>query len=370
MAGLRVAVDVTPLLGARTGVARTVEHLLEALPSVAPDVEVVPYVLSRAARNRTLPDGTIVLPFSAAIAIRRWGRGDRPWATTHLGHVDVVHGTNFVVPPVRGVPSTVTVHDTWCLQHPKECAQQVRPFRAALGRAIRRGAWAHVSTEAIAWQVRSIYETRRVAIVPFGVPPLGEPGPLPTALDGQRYLLSISTLEPRKRVEHLVRAFRSVAPWDDDIRLVIVGADGPSTTEVMREIKALPADIERRVLRFGHVDEPTRAALLRHATALVYPSADEGFGFPVLEAMSADVPVVATAVGGVPEVAGDAAVLVPVDDDARPLVEALRTVVTDGNVRSTLRRRGRARVATFSWTAHAEGMADMWRRVAAERVSS
>lgn len=364
MPGLRVAVDVTPLLGVRAGVARTVEHLLEALPAAAPDIEVVPYVLSRRADRTALPPQTVVLPHSATIAIRAWGYGDRPSVASLLGDCDVVHGTNFVVPPA-GRPSTVTVHDTWCLRNVKECPPEVRPFRRAVARALERGAWAHVSTSAVADEVRELFGEVRVAVVPFGVPPVGTPGALPHELDGQRYVLSLSTLEPRKRVDHLVRAFRSVAPWDPELRLVIAGADGAASEAVTRAIRALPKEVEQRVVRCGRVDDGTRSALLHHATALAYPSADEGFGFPVLEAMAAGVPVVATSVGGIPEVAGSAALLIAVDDDPGALVDALRSVVADASLRSTLVERGRARITRFSWHAHAEGMAELWRRAAA-----
>jgi glycosyltransferase involved in cell wall biosynthesis len=104
--------------------------------------------------------------------------------------------------------------------------------------------------------------------------------------------------------------------------------------------------------------------LLRGATILAYPSADEGFGFPVLEAMAAGIPVVASSVGGIPEVAGDAALLVPVDDDPTALVDALRRALTDETLRAELRRAGGARVERYSWTTHAEGMAALWRRAA------
>jgi glycosyltransferase involved in cell wall biosynthesis len=363
--GLRVAIDVTPLLGVRTGVYQCVEHLLGALPEAAPDVEVVPFVLSRAARSRLddLPAGTRLLRVPAGIAIRAWGFVDRPRVDGTLDDVDVVHGTNFVVPPTR-TPSTVTVHDTFCLVHPDECDPSVRPFDRAIRRAVARGAWLHVSTRSIEDQVIALYGAERVARVPFGVPPVPAAGSLPDSVTGP-YILAINTIEHRKRHEHLVRAFRSVAAWDAELQLVIAGADGNAKDAVTKAIKALPDDVARRVVLTGPVDSPTRGALIRNATVLAYPSSDEGFGFPVLEAMSAGVPVVATRVGGLPEVTSGAALLVPVEDDPGALVEALRRVVTDGALRARLRRRGRARAETFSWTHHAAGMADLWRQAAA-----
>lgn len=364
MPGLRVAVDVTPLLGVRTGVFQCVQHLLAALPEAAPDISVVPYVLSRTARHRAadLPSGTRFLSIPAGVALRAWARVDRPRVDRALGDVDVVHGTNFVVPPSRH-PTTVTVHDAYCLLHPDACPPAIRPFRRAIERAVGRGAWLHVSTTSIERHMVELFAAPRIVRVPFGVPELGEPGALP---EGVRtpYLLAINTLDVRKRHQHLVRAFGAIASSHPDLQLVIAGAEGNASEAVAHAIAALPGDVAHRVVLTGHAATPTRAALLRSATALAYPSADEGFGFPVLEAMAAGVPVVASHVGGLPEVAGDAAVLIPVEDDPRTLVDALRRVITDEAERARLRARGLARVQDFSWERHAEGMAAMWRQAA------
>jgi glycosyltransferase involved in cell wall biosynthesis len=287
---------------------------------------------------------------------------DLPSVAGDLGDVDVVHGTNFVVPPTRQ-PSTVTVHDTWCLRHPRECAPSVRPFDRAVRRAARRGAWLHVSTHAVAGEVAARYGTERVAVVPFGVPALGAAGALPASVTAP-FVLAISTDEPRKRHAHLVRAFGVVAGDVPDVQLVLAGADAGATADVLRAIEELSAAARSRVVRLGAVDDTTRSTLLRAATALAYPSSDEGFGFPVLEAMAAGVPVVATRTGGVPETAGDAALLVDVDDDIATLAAALRSLLTDDALRATLVERGRVRAGTFGWDAHARGMADLWQRAA------
>jgi glycosyltransferase involved in cell wall biosynthesis len=362
--GLRVAVDVTPLLGVQGGVAQCVRHLLAALPAVAPDVDVVPYALSRRARGRLdeLPSGTRALSLPAAMAVRVWSRADRPRPRALPDDVDVVHGTNFVVPPVDRA-ATVTVHDTWCLRHPTECAPAVRPFDAVLRRAAGRGAWLHVSTDATAREVTQRYRTDRVAVVPFGVPDVDVDGVLPATVHAP-YVLAISTDERRKRHAHLVRAFERVAAVVDDVQLVLAGADAGGTPDVVSAIGALPPDVRRRVLRLGPVDDAARAGLLRGATVLAYPSADEGFGFPALEAMSVGVPVVTTRAGGLPETAGDAALLVDVVDDVAPVADALVAALTDDALRRSLVRRGHARVAALSWEAHAAGMASLWARAA------
>ena len=364
MPGLRVAVDVTPLAGVRAGIAQTVEHLLRVLPEVAPEIDVLPFALSRSARKapEVLPVGTRFLSLPAGIALRLWARVDGPRVDRALADADVVHGTNFVVPPTAK-PSTVTVHDTWCLEHPEECDPNLRPFDPALRRAIGRGAWVHVSTRAVEESIRARYAAERIGRVPFAVPPVPAAGALPRGVAAP-YVLAISTLDHRKRHVHLVRAFAAVAPSDPDLQLVIAGADGNAADDVRRAVRDLPADVARRVRLVGRVDDATRAALLRTATVLAYPSADEGFGLPVLEAMTVGVPVVATSVGGIPEVSGGAAVLVPVDDDPAALVEALQRVIGDAGLRARLRREGREQAARYTWEAHARGMADLWLRAA------
>ncbi|MEX2659879.1 MAG: hypothetical protein WD232_09285, partial [Acidimicrobiales bacterium] len=147
---MRVAVDVTPLLGAPTGVAQSLRGLLGGLPTAASDVEILPYVLSARAAHGTpvVVDGlrAATLPLPASIAIRAWGRLDLPRADRWLGAADVVHGSNFVVPPMRDRPTTATIHDCWCARNPERCRPEVTAFTAAVRRAVARGAWLHVTT--------------------------------------------------------------------------------------------------------------------------------------------------------------------------------------------------------------------------------
>jgi glycosyltransferase involved in cell wall biosynthesis len=366
---MRVALDVTPLLGARTGVAQTVLGLLDALPTAAPGIEILPYVLSGRARTgggEGLPPGTRFLPIPAGLALRAWGRFDLPTLGPWLGRADVVHGSNFVVPPMRGRPTSVTVHDCWCARHPESCDPVARSYTATLHRAVARGAWLHVSTQAVAEDVREIYGATRVAVVPFGVPPVVIDDPSPGADGGPPFVLTLAAMDPRKGLDALVRAF-GLAVADGhvpaDLRLVLAGHDGPARAAVDAAVAALPPEVARRVDLLGPVDDAHRRRLLHGAVALAYPSRSEGFGFPLLEAMATGTPVVATAVGSIPEVAGDAALLVPLDDDAA-LAGTLARVVADDGLRAQLRAAGRSRAASFSWDRTASGLAELWRSMA------
>jgi glycosyltransferase involved in cell wall biosynthesis len=161
-----------------------------------------------------------------------------------------------------------------------------------------------------------------------------------------QYCLAIGTAEPRKDLPGLVRAFTAVAQRHPDVALVLAGPEGWGEDELRVAVEASP--VRARIARTGWVEPVELAALLQGARVLAYPSRYEGFGFPPLQAMRARVPVVATRVGSLPEVLGDAALLVaPGDRDG--LAAALDGCFDDEGLRSRLIAAGEAWVRRFSW---------------------
>src|SRR3954454_8074653 len=308
---MKVAIDVAPLVGPRTGIGHSVARLVEELAALADGPSLYRYVVSFRAQ---LPPDWHRLPVPAGLALRTWGRTGRPNARRWLDGADVVHGTNFVAPPT-GLPTVVTVHDCSLVTRPDLVNPVVRRFVPVLRRAIAAGAWVHTPSASVADRVRELLGPERVRAVHPGPPdrpgPLGPPLP---GVDERPYVLAVATREPRKNLPRLVDAFGLLHAEQPDVALVLLGAPGPDQPHVDAAIARLPRSAAEAVLLTDWVPDDQRTTVLMSAAVLAYPSIDEGFGLPLLEAMQAGVPVVAAAAGAIPEVAGDAALLVPPDD--------------------------------------------------------
>jgi glycosyltransferase involved in cell wall biosynthesis len=357
---ITVAVDAGPLYGHRTGVGIAAAGVIHELGR-RPSITVKPYLVSFRATPHV---GHTRLPLPGIVASHAWSRGSFPHADRWLRGADVVHGTNYVAPPTR-LPTVVSVYDCWFLVHPDLADPVVRRAGVALRRAISDGAWVHVSASTINDQTREILGTDRVRTISLGPPPaIAALADLSVPVDatpflGRPFILSIGTEEQRKDVPLLIEAFNAISDDVADAVLVLAVSPGNASPDIDAAISALPAPVRARVHRLGRVDDQVKHWLLRQAAVLAYLSLDEGFGFPILEAHEAGTPVVARAVGSVPEVAGDAAVLVT-ERDADQVADALRRTLTDGGLRLTLIGAGHTNRARFSWASTVDEMIDLY----------
>lgn len=363
---LTVAVDVTPLVGTRTGVGVAVDGMIRGLTG-RPDLDLVGYGLTGAGwrgLRESLP--ARVRPararMPAGVCLRLWGRVSFPTLEPWTGPVDVVHGTNFVVPPTRKAGRLVTVHDLTALHYPEMCTPTSLRYPHLVQRAVDEGAWVHAVSNFVAAEVIEHFgvDPDRVVVVPHGIDaPTRTHGP---PADAPPYVLALGTVEPRKDLPGLVRAFDEIAGAYPDLELWIAGPSGWGESQLSEAREA--ARHGERVKRLGWVDDP--GGLLAGASVLAYPSLYEGFGLPPLEAMAAGVPVVATQAGSLREVAGDAAVLVPPADPVA-LGDAISRVLQDDALRAGLIERGHERARRFTWDACAAALSDAYERIAAPR---
>jgi glycosyltransferase involved in cell wall biosynthesis len=241
-----------------------------------------------------------------------------------------------------------------------------RRYPQLVQRAAARGALVHVTAQAIGDEVVQMLgvPAEQVRVVAGGIEPSepGDPARGRRIAGSDAYVLAVGTVEPRKGFVDLIAAFERLAAEDADAGLVIAGADGWGAEAVARAWEESP--VRRRIRRLGWVDDETKRDLLAGAAVLAMPSVYEGFGYPPLEAMAAGVPVVATSVGSLPEVLGDAASFIaPSDVDA--LAAALRTVLGDAATRAAMRTAGLARAAAFTWASAASAMARVYDEAAA-----
>jgi glycosyltransferase involved in cell wall biosynthesis len=190
-----------------------------------------------------------------------------------------------------------------------------------------------------------------------GAPGHARPAAVPMPVGTSRYILALGTVEPRKDLPSLVRAFDRLGGGLRDVALVLAGSRGWGDEALASAVEASPW--RDRIVRLGYIDDDAWGEVLTGASVLAYPSVYDGFGFPPLEAMVAGVPVVATSVGSIPEVTGDGAHLVtPGDADA--LAGGLVQMLSDADARAALVERGRARATLFTGAACGHGLAELY----------
>jgi glycosyltransferase involved in cell wall biosynthesis len=385
---LSVAFDATPLLGHPTGVGRFCGGALGALARRS-DVDVSAYAVSwrrRRGIDPLVPSGVSTRqramparPLQAA-----WRRGRLPPVEWFVGRRDVVHGSNFVVPPAAHARRVVTVHDLTVVRYPELCDPASLRFPDLVRRALAEGAWVHTPSQFVADEVVVHFgaDPGRVRAVHHGIPRTRESGiavadagpdtddhaarreppssrpPLELPDGCARYIVAVGTIEPRKDYPLLISAFNRVAANHPEVALVIVGGRGWGSKAVDAAVAASP--VAHRIVRPGYLDDATVDAVIAAAGLLAFPSVYEGFGFPPLQAMSVGVPVVATAAGAVPEVVGDGALLVqPGDIDA--VAGAMANLLEGGTDVDALVARGRRRSRAFTWEACAAGLTALYR---------
>jgi glycosyltransferase involved in cell wall biosynthesis len=356
---LSVALDVGSLIGPPTGIGRFTADLSRHM-QMRSDISLIPYVLSYRAE---LPAGATRLKYPARLALAAWAKTDWPTARRSLRRADLVHGTNYVVPPT-GLPTIVSVHDLTLFQRPELVLPVVRTFGDVIRRAVDRGAFVHTISHAVANEVKTLLHTDRVRVVYPG--PTHDPdqivGPLPANLKGKKFILAMGTREPRKNLPRLIEAFGLMHQSNHECLLVLAGSPGADDDSIRRSSRALDPYTAQNIVMLGYVDDQTRAALFSHARVFAYPSLDEGFGLPLLEAMHYGVPIVASTAGAIPEVAADAALLVdPTNVEA--LARALQDAYDDSVRRSRLIAAGRQRRHVFSWSRATEEMVAFYREV-------
>lgn len=372
---MRVAIDIQSLLRRKTGVGHALYDLIEALAALEATDEFTAFYFSRRAlalpfTHERFSERRIGFPPGRALSWL-WKHAAFPAVDGYLDAPDVVHFPDFVARPVKRAKVVVTVHDLSFVRLPETVEPKNRAYLARhVPRSIERADAVIAVSDFTRREIEDVYPNARgkVHVVRHGIRPSlqasdGNTAPVDLPELPGRFVLAVGTLEPRKNLGVLLDAIRIVRSDAklNDVALVVVGGRGWLTGELEQRLAA--EQTNGRVVRLGYVSDATLGALYRRAAVLAFPTLYEGFGLPVLEAMAAGLPVVCTRVASLPEVAGDAALLV---DEllAEPLAHALRRVLSHEALAADLRRRGLERAAAFTWNQAARQTLDVYRRVA------
>jgi glycosyltransferase involved in cell wall biosynthesis len=323
-----VGVEATSLIGPRSGVGHTTASIVEALVGIDEGIEVVllPISLRRGSWARdAVPDHPRIrvarnrLPAKVANFI--WSRAEWPPAELFCGKIDVFWGPNFILPPLVKAAGVITVHDLAFIKVPETCSEAVLAYKDTVPKMVGRANRIIVPSNFTAQELGEWLpaERERIRVVHPGIRrAFRERGgdltpPRRDALGiKDSYAVFLGTLELRKNVDGLLRAFEQVRSVHPEAQLVLIGKPGPGWDAISARHDALINSDSVRVV--GHLPDAEAAALVRGAKVFVYPSRYEGFGIPPLEAMAAGTPVVAAKAASLPEALGDHARWIDPDD--------------------------------------------------------
>jgi glycosyltransferase involved in cell wall biosynthesis len=381
---VRVLIDYRPALRQRSGAGEYTHELVKALLAAHPSdrtargLELV--LFSSSWKDRLVPSGDLrgVSVVDRRVPVRllnlAWHRlGWPPAETLAGGAFDVTHSSHPLLLPARDAAQVITIHDLNFLSHPERTRGEIRRDYAALtpAHSLRADRILVPSRFTAGEVMRTLgVPADRIAVCPPGAPDWA-PRAAPPA-DG--YVLYFGTLEPRKNVGALLDAYeRLLTGANGALRLepgdipdlVLAGSATAAARPWLNRIAHPP--LKGRVRHIGYVEPADRQELYAGARVLVQPSFEEGFGLPVLEAMTLGVPVVAANRGALPEVLGDAGALV---DPERPadLAEAIAALVGSASYAAECTERGRAQARLFRWDRTAATVYDTYLQAITCRV--
>lgn len=374
---MKVALDFTPAIQRHAGIGRYAEELARALVARDSGDEIRLFYTDPQRRLPAPPLDTLprkTLPCS-----------NKPWRMRVLlssyarvpmdslfGDVDVFHATDHLLPHLRRTRSVFTLYDLSFLTYPETHLSLNRWFLRLMIPLFlsRAGAVISISrhTKADALSYYGLADSK-IRVIPLGVDARFHPVADPQALAAvraryrlpERFILSVGTIEPRKNLLTLLRAYERLRGTTDlTHRLVLVGRLGWKAEQFLTALARSP--LRNEVVLVGPVPEEDLPLVYAAADLFVYPSLYEGFGLPPLEAMACGTPVIASSAASLPEVVGDAGILVD-PSSSEELAAAMHRVLSDESLRRALAKKGFERAKLFSWAETARRSRELYEEV-------
>ncbi len=371
---MHITIDYTSAIRQRAGIGRYTRNLVSALADADHDNK---YTLFCAG------DGPEPAPWPANFGVRATRVSSRAlavgWHKFHLpitaerfsGDSDVFHSPDFTLPPLRTARGVVTIHDLSFLRVPQCADPRLRDYLTEnVPRSVKRATQVLVDSSNTKQDVVDLLNVpdEKISVIHAGVEPRFRPARDLEELSRVRhryrlpefFVLFVGTIEPRKNLSRLISAYSDFRRQTGlPHELVISGAKGWLYEDIYEQVTR--EGLTEDVLLPGFVDDRDLPVLYTLADLFVFPSLYEGFGLPPLEAMACGTPVIASDNSSLPEVLGQAALLVPADDTTA-IADAMARVLGDATLRTRLSDLGRAQAARFTWAGAAHQLMDAYQK--------
>jgi glycosyltransferase involved in cell wall biosynthesis len=357
---MRIGIDATALPPQPVGAGNYIIQLIRALASLNVNDEFVIFAHQKGHALINLPEKDsfewIILEDRNPGSRLIWEQTLFPQLVKKSG-VNLLHSLHYTRPMKLPCASVVTFHDMTFFLYPELHTRAKRLFFPLAIRASARRADALIavseSTRQDVIRVLGI-SPEKIITIQSGVDPAFRPindtvakGKIAEKYDlPERFILYVGLIEPRKNLPMLISAFKRFIDSGKDYKLVLVGSYGWMYEKLLKQINNL--DLEGMIYFTGYVSQEDLPLVYNLSSLFVYPTIYEGFGLPVLEAMACGVPVITTDVSSLPEIVGEAGMLVPVND-VEALYGAMIAVLGDEDVRRKMINKGMQRAAKFTW---------------------
>lgn len=371
---MRIGIRISPLADPFTGIPTYVFNTLKALSVLDSENEYflytnfpIPFELALGENFRTI---IVSKPYPKW---QLWYQLNLPFRLRRDG-VDVYHDTLYLLPLLfpRKIPGIVTVYDLSGLVMRKFHNARVLLTSVWIPSSLKRARKIIAISEFTKNEILRLFPFAegKIEVVLCGVSKNFTPASESQIADvrrkyhlPERFIMFVGTLEPRKNLENLLKAF-SIVHKEIPHKLLIVGGKGWKYSNIFQKLEELK--IAERVVFTGYVPLDDLPAMFSAAEIFVYPSLYEGFGLPILEAMATGCPVITSNVSSMPEVAGDSALFVDplnVDD----IAEKIKILSQNNELKQELSRKGIERAKLFSWEKAAKSMLEIFNKVAKEK---
>lgn len=377
---MRIGIDYTAAVRQGAGIGNYTRELVRALAALDRAND---YVLFAAAGGQPLADRgwppnfrTRSVPLSDRALAILWHRLQLPlWVELATGAVDIFHSPDFVLPPVRRAKTLVTVHDLSFIRYPQCADANLRAYlNKVVPRSVHRAdlilADSHNTKDDLT-ELLGV-ERDRIEVVYPGVEERFRPIEDQALLERvrkrynlpPRFILGLGTLQPRKNFTRLIEAFADLRFAICDLHLVIAGGKGWLYEEIFATVERL--GLEDKVVFTGFVADEHLPALYNLADLFVFPSLYEGFGLPPLEAMACGRPVVTSNASSLPEVVGEAGLMVEATD-VEALAEAMQRVLEDNALRVRMIAKGVEQATKFTWEKAAAKLLSLYEAMSSDQ---